>query len=127
MSRQAKKQEHQDDCDRNAVDGIFGTGKTAYGLGRIMAHPQETAVCVALLLLNLSRSLMPVLALFCLLSVFAFLPGLWSRAEFVARGPPDACGIPGIAMHWSAYRLRRRLMRLRRIISSLCCFFQEKY
>ena len=69
LSRQAKKQEYQDSCDRNAVEGIFGTGKTAYGLGRIMAHLQETAVCVigiALLLLNLSRSIRAALALFCL-------------------------------------------------------------
>lgn len=67
LSRQAKKQEYQGSCDRNAVEGIFGTGKTAYGLGRIMAHLQETAVCVigvALLLLNLSRSLRAALALF---------------------------------------------------------------
>ena len=52
---------------RFAVEGIFGTGKTAYGLGRIMAHLQETAVCVigvALLLLNLSKSLRAALALF---------------------------------------------------------------
>ena len=75
LSRQAKKQEYQDSCDRNAVEGIFGTGKTAYGLARIMAHLQETAVCVigvALLLLNLSRSLRAALALFCL-AVFLWL------------------------------------------------------
>ena len=81
LSRQAKKQEYQDSCDRNAVEGIFGTAKTAYGLGRIMAHLQETAVCVigvALLLLNLSRSLRPTLALFCFLFVVVILPGLRS-------------------------------------------------
>ena len=81
LSRQAKKQEYQDSCDRNAVEGIFGTAKTAYGLGHIMAHLQETAVCVigvALLLLNLSRSLRPTLALFCFLFVVVILPGLRS-------------------------------------------------
>ena len=81
LSRQAKKQEYQDSCDRNAVEGIFGTAKTAYGLGRIMAHLQETAVCVigvALLLLNLSRSLRPILALFCFLFLVVILPGLRS-------------------------------------------------
>ena len=83
LSRQAKKLEYQDSCGRNAVEGIFGTAKTACGLDRIPAHLQETAVCVigvALLLLNLSRSLRSDLALFCLLSVIAILPGLRSRA-----------------------------------------------
>ncbi len=38
LSRQAKKQEYQDSCDRNAVEGVFGTAKTAYGLSRVTAH-----------------------------------------------------------------------------------------
>ena len=77
-----KKQEYQDSCDRNAVEGVFGTVKTAYGLGRIMAHLQETAVCVigvALLLLNLSRSLRTPFALLCLLLVLPIFLGLRSR------------------------------------------------
>ena len=81
LSRQAKKQEYQDCCDRNAVEGVFGTVKTAYGLGHITVRLQETAVCVigvALLLLNLSRSLRAALALFYFLFVVAILPGLWS-------------------------------------------------
>jgi len=62
-------------CGRNAVEDIFGTAKTAYGLARISAQLQEIAVCVigvALLLLNLSRSLRLALALFfsCLCSLF---------------------------------------------------------
>ena len=83
LSRQAKKQEYQDSCDRNIVEGAFGTAKTAYGLGRVMAHRPETAFCVigvALLLLNLTRSLRVAFALFCLLPVIAILPGLQSRA-----------------------------------------------
>ena len=67
LSRQAKKQEYQDSCDCNGVEGIGGTVKTAYGLARIAARLQETSVCVigvALLLLNLSRSLSLTLALF---------------------------------------------------------------
>ncbi len=67
LSPQAKKQEYQDCCERNAVEGVFGTGKTAYGLACIMAHLQETTCCVigiALLLQNLTRSLR---AAFCLL------------------------------------------------------------
>jgi len=35
LSHQLKKQEYQDSCDRNEVEGVFRTGKTAYGLGRI--------------------------------------------------------------------------------------------
>jgi len=76
LSRHAKKQEYQDSCDRNAVEGVFGTGKTAYGLARVMAHLRETACCVigiALLLLNLIRSLRAALC---------FLP-LGCRCYFV--------------------------------------------
>ena len=83
LSRQAKKQEYQDNCDRNAVEGIFGTAKTAYGLARVTARLQETTFCVigvALLLLNRTKSLRAALVLFCLLPVAAILPGLWSRA-----------------------------------------------
>ena len=83
LSRQAKKQEYQDSCDRNAVEGIFGTAKTAYGLARISAHLQETAVCVigiALLLLNLSKSLRTTLAVLCLLFAITIFSGLRSRA-----------------------------------------------
>ena len=60
LSRQLKKQEYQDARDRNAVEGVFGTGKTAYGLGRISARLQQTTCCVigmALLLLNLMKRL----------------------------------------------------------------------
>lgn len=70
LSRQAKKLEYQDNCGRNAVEGVFGTVKTAYGLDRVMVRLKDTTVCVigvALLLLNLSRSLRAALALFCLL------------------------------------------------------------
>ena len=37
LSRQAKKQEYQDSCNRNAVEGAWGTVKTAYGLDRVIA------------------------------------------------------------------------------------------
>lgn len=43
FSCQAKKQEYQDSCDRNAVEGIFETVRIAYGMACIMAHLQETA------------------------------------------------------------------------------------
>ena len=97
LSRQAKKQEYQDSCDRNAVEGVFGTVKTAYGLGRIMAHLQETAVCVigvALLLLNLSRSLRAALALF-YLAVFLWL----AECSLLSRGLVMD-GIVRIWEHW---------------------------
>ena len=83
LSRQAKKLEYQDNCDRNAVEGVFGTVKTAYGLDRVMARLQETAVCVigvALLLSNLSLSLRAALALFCLMVLLFVLLTLRSRA-----------------------------------------------
>ncbi len=83
ISRQAKKQEYQDSCDRNAVESVFGTGKTAYGLARVMARLRETACCVigaALLLLNLTRSLRAALCLLCCLLAAITFPWLRSRA-----------------------------------------------
>ena len=46
FSCQAKKQEYQDSCARTAVEGIFETVRIAYGMACIMAHLQETAVCI---------------------------------------------------------------------------------
>ena len=60
LSKAAKQQEYQDICDRNIVEGEFGTGKRAYGLNRIMAHLPETSFCVigvALLCMNLTKRL----------------------------------------------------------------------
>ncbi len=40
------------------MEGVFGTGRTAYGLDRVMARLPETAFCVigvALLLMNLTN------------------------------------------------------------------------
>lgn len=57
-TKRAKKQGHQDICDRNIVEGEFGVGKRIYGLNRIMAHLQKTSFCVidiALLCMNLQR------------------------------------------------------------------------
>ena len=70
ITKQAKKQEYQDICDRNIVEGEFGVGKRAYGLNRIMAHLPETSVCVigvALLCMNLAKRLRSLcFDLFCL-------------------------------------------------------------
>lgn len=60
QTRAARRQEYQDICDRNIVEGEFGTGKRAYGLNRIMAHLPETSFCVigvALLCMNLTKRL----------------------------------------------------------------------
>lgn len=66
LTKQARAQEYQDICDRNEVEGVFGTGKTAYGLGRIAARLKETTFCVigvALILMNLTKRLRPLLRL----------------------------------------------------------------
>ena len=66
-TREARAQEYQDVCDRNEVEGVFGTGKTAYGLGRIAAHLEATTFCtigVALILMNLTKRLRSLLRLF---------------------------------------------------------------
>ncbi len=46
------------------MEGVFGTGKTAYGLGRISVRLEETTRCVigvALLLMNLMKGLISAL------------------------------------------------------------------
>lgn len=63
-NRSIKKQEYQDLCDRNAVEGEFGTGKRSYGLGKIMAHLPDTSFCmigIALLCMNLAKRLRSLL------------------------------------------------------------------
>ena len=60
MTKTARRQAYQDICDRNMIEGEFGTGKRAYGLNRIMAHLRETSFCVigvALLCMNLTKRL----------------------------------------------------------------------
>ena len=76
LSRQTKQEEYQNICDRNIVEGTFGIGKTAYGLGRIAAHLEVTSCCVmgvALLVMNLTRRLRSL----CLRICFACFP-VWS-------------------------------------------------
>lgn len=66
-TKQSRKQEYQDICDRNIVEGEFGVGKRSYGLNRIMAHLQETSFCVigiALLCMNLAKRLRSLLLYF---------------------------------------------------------------
>lgn len=76
LSREQKRQEYTDICDRNSVEGAFGTLKTAYGLGRVAARLEDTFRCVigiALLLFNLTKRLKESLRTFfsaCLISFF---------------------------------------------------------
>lgn len=60
LTRQLKKQEYQNGCDRNVVEGVFGTGKTAYSLGRVSVRLEQTTryvIGAALLLMNLMKRL----------------------------------------------------------------------
>ena len=53
-----RKSEYQDACERNAIEGLFGTGKRSYGLDVIMAKLQSTSVTVimiAVMAMNLKR------------------------------------------------------------------------
>ena len=90
LSRQLKKQEYLDNCDRNAVEGVFGTGKTAYGLGRILVRLEQTSRCVigvALLMWNLMRRLRFFLLRF-LRRLLLYVPAAWmgsSRIWMVAE------------------------------------------
>ena len=82
LSSQLKKQEYRDLCDRNVVEGVFGTGKTAYGLGRISVRLEDTSRCVigvALLLWNLLKALRPLWLTFLRCLLFAEFWGLRSR------------------------------------------------
>jgi len=66
LSREQKRQEYTDICDRNTVEGAFGTLKTPYGLGRVAARLEDTSRCViwiALLLFNLTKRLRDFLRL----------------------------------------------------------------
>ena len=60
VTRLEKKTERQDAADRNVVEGVFGTAKTAYGAGRVAARLQETTktvISMAFLVLNLKKTL----------------------------------------------------------------------
>jgi hypothetical protein len=81
VTRQARRQEYADICDRNAVEGAFGTMKTAYGLGRVAARLEATSRCVigvALLVFNLQKRLRAFLLRF-LLGLLAMLFAMTRR------------------------------------------------
>lgn len=59
-----KKIQHQDECDRIAVEGKFGQGKRRFSLGRIMtklAQTSEVSIMVAFIVMNLEKILTGVL------------------------------------------------------------------
>ena len=67
LSHQVKRQEYQDSCNRNIVEGVFETGETAYSLVRVMASLPQTTFCaigITLLFLNLTKSPSATFALF---------------------------------------------------------------
>lgn len=85
LSRQLKKQEYQDNCDRNQVEGVFGIGKTAYGLGRVSVRLEQTTRCVigvALLLMNLMKRLPSLFRALSLRLIYWAFP-LWKLPCFM--------------------------------------------
>lgn len=55
-----QKQQRQDECDRNAVEGVFGRGKRKFSLSRIMTKLKKTsehAVAMVFLVMNMETIL----------------------------------------------------------------------
>lgn len=67
ISKQQKKEEYNDICKRNAVEGCFGTVKNRYGLACIMArleNTSKTVIAIGLLCFNLQKRLKEVFVFF---------------------------------------------------------------
>lgn len=84
--KEARIQAYQDSCERNEVEGKFGTGKRKYTLDCIMAKLRETSestIILNLLVLNLDKRLRLLLRKF-LKDVFwrEILPKGWLNLEF---------------------------------------------
>lgn len=65
--REVKKQAYKDSCERNEVEGKFGTVKRKYTLDRIMAKLKETSesiIILNLLVMNLDKKLQLLLRTF---------------------------------------------------------------
>ena len=61
------RQDRSDAAGRNAIEGKFGEGKRAYGLGCIMARlkeSSETVIFMSIFCMNISRRLRELLRLF---------------------------------------------------------------
>ena len=90
-----KKLEHQDTCERNAVEGKFGEGKRTYGLERIKTKLKETSETViglnilAMNLMSYYRRSLDFLFIFFILAkisrIFAFRRKISSRTFWIAR------------------------------------------
>jgi hypothetical protein len=84
-NKRYRKREYIDICDRNAVEGTFGTGKTTYGLGRIAARLEETSICVigvCLLVMNLQKRLRSLLRFFADVGFLANYLNFVGRLDF---------------------------------------------
>ena len=60
-----KKQQHRDACERNAVEGLFGTTKRKLGLNRIMtklSDTSQTSVAMGFFVANMERKLRLIFA-----------------------------------------------------------------
>ena len=67
LTKEQKKQEYRDICERNVVEGVFGTAKTAYGMDPVMTRLENTTrtvIALALLVFNLKKLLKVSLRLF---------------------------------------------------------------
>jgi hypothetical protein len=67
ISKEKKKQAHEDECFRNAIEERFGQAKRRFSLNRVMAklpHTSETAIAVTFLVINLSTLLRQTFCLF---------------------------------------------------------------
>lgn len=87
VTKEARRQEYEDICDRNIVEGGFGTVKTAYGLSRVAVRLETTARCVigvALLVMNLMKRLRSFYARFAY-SIYRALSWLFFRFSVVAE------------------------------------------
>ena len=65
--KEAKKQAYQDSCERNEVEGKFGTGKRKYTMDCIMAKLKETSestIILNLIVMNLEKKLQLLLCKF---------------------------------------------------------------
>lgn len=66
-TKELRRLEYQDSCERNAVEGKFGEAKRCGTLGRITARLQatsETQICVVFLVRNLQKALRDLLCRF---------------------------------------------------------------
>ena len=71
--KEIKKQAYQDSCERNEVEGRFGTGKRKYTLDRIMAKLRETSesmIILNLIVMNLDKRLRLLLRIFLYRQIF---------------------------------------------------------